>query len=215
VFHVKHGYKRVEVNISALQKARKIYQDNERDLENYLDHLLGWNSKINLVSRTVSRETLREHIVHSLIPVALNMTDNHIKWIDAGTGGGLPGIPLAITDRDAYWLLNDNVKKKMTAVEDIVKSVGLKNVKVLAMSISLAELHKGTGIVTKHAFKIDDLLRLLGSKPWKTILMWKGVEGAIDELKASKKKLNCTIYEFKFGDNEPFYEGKGIVKIER
>jgi 16S rRNA (guanine527-N7)-methyltransferase len=212
---VKHNLKRIEVNLSALHQARRIYKENEKDLEAYLDCLLEWNDKINLVSRTVSRETLREHIVHSLIPAALGLTDNHIKWIDAGTGGGLPGIPLAISNRDSYWLLNDNVKKKMKAVDDIVKSIGLSNVKVLPMSISLAELHKGTGIVTKHAFKIDDLLRLLGSKPWKTIVMWKGVEGAVDEMNTSKKKLNCTIYEFKFGVNEPFYEGKGIVKIVR
>lgn len=212
---MKHSLKRIEVNLNALQQARKIYKNYEKDFEAYLDNLLAWNSKINLVSRTVSRETLREHIVHSLVPAALGLTDKHIKWIDAGTGGGLPGIPLAISDKDSYWLLNDNVKKKMKAVDDIVKSIGLSNVKVLPMSISLAEIHKGTGIVTKHAFKIEDLLRLLGSKPWKTILMWKGIEGAIEELTVSKKKINCTIYEFKFGENEPFYEGKGIVKIER
>lgn len=212
---MKHNYKRIEVNQNALKQAREIFKNNEKGLEAYLDNLLEWNEKINLVSRTVSRETLREHIVHSLIPSALGLTAKHNKWIDAGTGGGFPGIPLAICERESYWLLNDNVKKKMKAVSDIVNSIKLKNVKVLPMSISLAELHKGTGVVTKHAFKIDDLLRLLGSKPWKTILMWKGVEGAIEELNTSKKKINCTIYEFKFGENEPFYEGKGIVKIER
>lgn len=212
---MKHNYKRIEVNLSALKQAREIYKKNEKGLEAYLDNLLDWNEKINLVSRTVSRETLREHIVHSLIPSALGLTAKHSKWIDAGTGGGFPGIPLAICEGESYWILNDNVKKKMKAVSDIVDSIELKNVKVLPMSISLVELHKGTGVVTKHAFKIDDLLRLLGSKPWKTIIMWKGVDGAIKELTASKKKINCTIYEFKFGENEPFYEGKGIVKIER
>lgn len=212
---MKHNYKKIEVSFSALELARKLYKENEQKLENYLDNLLGWNEKINLVSRAVSRETLREHIVHSLIPVGLGLTKKHSKWIDAGTGGGFPGVPLAICETESYWLLNDNVKKKMKALDDIVKFIELRNVKVLPMSISLAELHKGTGVVTKHAFKIDDLLRLLGSKPWKTILMWKGVSGAIEELDASKKKINCTIYEFKFGEKEPFYEGKGLLKIER
>ena len=212
---MKHNYKKIEVSFSALESARKLYKEHEQQLEDYLDNLLEWNDKINLVSRTVSRETLREHIVHSLIPVTLGLTKKHIKWIDAGTGGGFPGVPLAICETESYWLLNDNVKKKMKALDDIVKSIELRNVKVLPMSISLAELHKGTGVVTKHAFKIDDLLRLLGSKPWKTILMWKGVAGAVEELEASKKKIACTIYEFKFGENEPFYEGKGLVKIER
>ncbi len=183
-------------------------------MEEYLDKLLEWNEKINLVSRNVSRETVREHIVHSLIPIPLNLIEKHEKWIDSGTGGGLPGIPLAICKPEKAWILNDNVRKKMRAVDDIVQSMGLENTSILAKSISLIELKKGTGIVTKHAFKIPDLLRLLGNEPWKTILMWKGVEGIEDEIHQSRRKLNTTIYKFNFGQDEPFYEGKGIVKIE-
>jgi len=103
----------------------------------------------------------------------------------------------------------------MKAVSDIVETLKLKNAQVLPKSISLVDLKKGTGIVTKHAFKVDDLLRLLGSKPWKTIVMWKGVEGAEKELRQSKKKLNATLYSFQFGKEEEFYEGKGLLVIER
>lgn len=212
---MKQMYNVVSVNVSALQISRELFKKNERVLETYITHLLEWNEKINLVSRSVSRETVREHVVHSLLPAAVGLTQNHDRWIDSGTGGGLPGIPLAIAERDKFWYLNDNVKKKMRAVAHIVESLKLQNVEVVPKSISLFNLRKGTGIVTKHAFKIDDLLRLLGSKPWKTILMWKGAEGAINELESSKKKLNCTIYKFDFGDDEPFYEGKCLVKIER
>lgn len=212
---MKQLFKKVNVNKDALQKARDLYSENKSELENYLDHLLEWNEKINLVSRTVSRETVREHVVHSLLPLVLGLTYDFDQWLDAGTGGGLPGIPLAICEKDKKWILNDNVRKKMRAVSQITEALNLQNTEIEAKSISLITLKKGTGIVTKHAFKISDLLKMLGSQPWKKIIMWKGVAGAIEELKEGGRVLNVTIYTFEFGENEPFYEGKGLVKIER
>lgn len=212
---MKHQMKREQVSRETLEKAREIYQNNEEEMEVYLDLLLEWNEKINLISRSVSRETVREHVVHSLLPMALKLLDQHDEWIDSGSGGGLPGIPLAIANPEKQWILNDNVKKKMKAVGDVVERSALTNTEILAKSISLVDFEKGTGIVTKHAFKVDDLLRLLGSKPWKTIVMWKGVEGAAEEIRSSNKKLNTTLYEFNFGDDEPFYEGKGLLVVER
>jgi len=212
---VKHKLNRNKVSRETLNGAREIYKDNEQKLEEYIDLLLDWNSKINLVSRSVSRETVREHVVHSLIPMQLGLMNEFDDWIDSGSGGGLPGIPLAIVNPAKTILLNDNVKKKMRAVNEIIKTAGINNTDIIAKSISLVDFQKGTGIVTKHAFKIDDLLRLLGSKPWKTIIMWKGTEGALKEISQSKKKLNFSLFEFDFGPEEEFYEGKCLLKIER
>lgn len=197
-----------------LQSARKIYSENQARLEEYIDYLFEWNEKINLVSRTVSRETVREHVVHSLIPEALHLLSSSKNWVDAGSGGGLPGVPLAICKGDMYWTLNDNVKKKMRAVNDIIQRLGLNNADVEAKSISLIDLQRGTGIVTKHAFKIDDLLRLLNRKKWEEIIMWKGAKGAEQELHQTREKVSATIFEFDFGADEPFYEGKAIVVLE-
>ena len=212
---MKHGIKKTTISKEILNKARVIYRKNETLLEQYIDLLLDKNHKINLVSRNVSRETVREHIVHSLLPLSMGLVKNHSKWIDSGTGGGIPGIPLAICNRNTEWQLNDNVRKKMRAVEDIIDSLQLNNTSTLAKSISLVDLEKGTGIATKHAFKIPDLLKLLGNKPWKTILMWKGAVDAEEEIRRSRKKLNCTLFEFDFGQDEPFYEGKALLLIER
>lgn len=212
---MKHPIKTIQIDTDALSRARKLYSSHEGRMETYLDALLEWNKKINLVSRNVSRETVREHIIHSLLPIPLGLIQWHDKWIDSGTGGGLPGIPLAICEEQIRWILNDNVRKKMKAVENIVETIELDNTKIVAKSISLIDLEKGTGIVTKHAFKIKDLLRLLGKAPWQTILMWKGVEDVESEVRRTHKDLNVTIYEFNFGKDEPFYEEKGIVKIER
>ena len=101
--------------------------------------------------------------------------------------------------------------KKMKAVSDIVNSLKLTSVQVEAKSISLVEIPVGAGIVSKHAFKIPDLLRLLKGKPWTEIIMWKGAEGGRSELKRAGKGIQATIFEFNVED--PFYEGKAIIRL--
>lgn len=212
---MKHNIDVIEVSPKVLSEARELYKADEQIYEKYIDLLLEWNEKINVISRTVSRETVREHIVHSLLPVPLNLLAGYSKWIDSGSGGGLPGIPIAINQPELFISLNDNIKKKMMVVDDIIQAMKIENTETIDYSISLVDLKRGTGILTKHAFKISKLIHLLSDKPWEIILMWKGVEDAIEEIKQHKKKLDCTIYSFNFGENEPFYEGKGLVLIER
>ena len=210
---MKHQIEEIKVDKEILRKTRELYSKHSDQLEEYIDQLLDWNEKINLVSRNVSRETVREHVVHSLIPIELGLLSDIDEWVDSGTGGGLPGIPLAIVHPDKTFYLNDNVRKKMKAVSDIKESLSLENVEVLAKSISLVGLKTGAGIVTKHAFKIEDLLRLTKKKPWKKTIMWKGVEGAYKEMERVHLKIKCTIYSFHFDDE--FYEGKGLVVLEK
>lgn len=203
------------VGAEVLEQARQIYRKNSEQLERYIDLLLEWNEKINLVSRTVSRETVREHVVHSLLPIPLGLLNSHKIWIDSGTGGGLPGLPLAVCIPDSEWILNDNIRKKMKAVHDIIQQMPLPNAGVTAKSISLVQVKEGMGIVTKHAFKLDNLLQHLNKKPWQTILMWKGIDDAMIEFDRANKKIKGTFYRFDFGENEFFYEGKGLVLIEK
>jgi 16S rRNA (guanine527-N7)-methyltransferase len=212
---VKHNIDTVRIDVTSLYAAKEMFHENENILEKYIDLLLEWNQKINLVSRNVSRETLREHIVHSLLPLPLKLTGNHPEWIDAGTGGGLPGIPLAICQPELKWLLNDNIRKKMKAVDDIVDRMKLENCRTIAKSISLVDIKKDTGITTKHAFKIPDLLRLLGKSPWETILMWKGTADAEKEILECRQTFRSKIYKFDFGKDETFYEGKCLVLIRK
>lgn len=212
---MKHNIEIIEVAPNVLSGARELYKTRKKDYEKYIDLLLDWNEKINVISRTVSRETVREHIVHSLLPVPLKLLAGYNKWIDSGSGGGLPGIPIAIHQPELFISLNDNIKKKMMVVDDIIQAMNIQNTETLDYSISLVDLKRGTGILTKHAFKIPKLLHLLSDKPWEIILMWKGVEDAIAEIGQHKKALDCTIYSFDFGENEPFYEGKGLILIER
>lgn len=212
---MKHNIEVIDVPHKILSEARELYKADEKVYEKYIDLLLEWNEKINMVSRNVSRETVREHIVHSLLPVPLKLLAGYNRWIDTGSGGGLPGIPIAINQPDLFISLNDNIKKKMMVVDDITETMNFANTETVDYSISLVELKRGTGILSKHAFKIEKLIHLLSDKPWEIIVMWKGVNDAIEEIKQYKKKLDSTIYSFNFGESEPFYEGKGLVLIER
>ena len=212
---MKQSIKEVITGPKVLEDAEKLYVEYQDELEKYMDLLLDWNDKINLVSRSVSRETLKELIIHSLLPVRMGLLEQYDNWIDAGSGGGLPGIPLAICEREKSWTLNDNVRKKMKVVEDIIGTMKLENCSVAAKSISLLDFKKDSGIVTKHAFKIDDIIRLLGKKPWQSILMWKGADGAMEEVKAVKRDIDVTLFRFDFGVEHPFYEGKALVLLAK
>ncbi|MDR1528235.1 MAG: 16S rRNA (guanine(527)-N(7))-methyltransferase RsmG [Puniceicoccales bacterium] len=94
--------------------------------------LLGeWNEKINLISRKDIQNVISRHIIPSL---SISMVGNFTKSedvLDIGTGGGLPGIPLAIVCRETSFTLMDSVGKKIMAVNDMVKRLNLQNVKTV------------------------------------------------------------------------------------
>lgn len=99
-------------------------------LDEYHRLLIQWNAKINLVSRKDESNIWPNHILHSLsLLFQINIPEN-VAVADIGTGGGLPGIPLAIAIPSATFVLIDSVRKKCNALEDIVQRLGLANVAV-------------------------------------------------------------------------------------
>jgi len=203
------------VSRETLIRARDLYGQNFEICETYLNELLWWNKKVNLVSREVSRETLQEHIVHSLLPSAMGLLDGVDEWVDAGTGGGLPGIPLAIAEPQKDWYLNDVVIKKIAAVKQMVYRLNLVNASAGSGSIADIQLDSGSGLITKHAFEVKKLLDMVAEKPWNKIIMYKGREEAEEEIQDIELPLRCSIHKFEFGEEETFYTGKGLLVIER
>lgn len=92
--------------------------------------LLEWNRKINLISRKDTDQLWFSHILHSLTPLFYLEIPTGWRLFDLGTGGGFPGIPLAIARPDLHVTLADSIRKKMTAVEDLVHRLDLANVDV-------------------------------------------------------------------------------------
>lgn len=86
-----------------------------------------WNKKVNLISRKDIDELYLKHILHSLAIAKYIQFQPSTKILDLGTGGGFPGIPLAIMFPDAEFTLVDSIGKKITAVQDIIKQLNLSN----------------------------------------------------------------------------------------
>ena len=86
-----------------------------------------WNSKVNLVSRTDIENLYERHILHSLAIAKFIRFKNETRVLDIGTGGGFPGVPLAILFPEVSFTLVDSIGKKIKVVEDVIQQLGLKN----------------------------------------------------------------------------------------
>jgi len=90
---------------------------------------LDWNSKINVVSRKDIEELYTRHVLHSLGIAKVISFQPNTKIVDVGTGGGFPGIPLAILFPECQFHLIDVIGKKIKVVNEVAHSIGLKNIK--------------------------------------------------------------------------------------
>lgn len=87
-----------------------------------------WNEKINVISRKDIDSLYEKHVLHSLAIAAVCSFDDGTEVVDIGTGGGFPGIPLAIFYPKVKFLLADSIGKKIKVVQEVASAIGLKNV---------------------------------------------------------------------------------------
>ncbi|MDR1254450.1 MAG: 16S rRNA (guanine(527)-N(7))-methyltransferase RsmG [Puniceicoccales bacterium] len=99
-------------------------------LATYCQLLREWNSKINLVARTDIDYLEEKHILPILPIVTWDLWNNPSTVLDVGTGGGIPGIPLAILFPHTQFTLIDSIRKKVNVVQDIVQQINLTNVQI-------------------------------------------------------------------------------------
>ena len=133
-------------------------------LEKYVHHLLEWNAKINLISRKDSEQIWTQHILSSVSLLKYYNLDDKTSILDLGTGGGLPGLPIAIMRPNIKFLLLDSIQKKITAVQDILSRFNLPNVKaVCSRAEDLAKQKEYNQsfdyIVVRAVAPITDLIR--------------------------------------------------------
>ena len=212
---MKHHIQYSILTDEQLSEWEKLVNYNIESLLLYSDQLLWWNQKVNLVSRDVSHETVLEHIKHSLLLSVVESFKRSDSIIDTGSGGGLPGIPLAICYPEKQIVVNDIVSKKVMAMKQMGFKLNLSNLKTASGSIANQEISEGDLIITKHAFKVDELVGLLGDMPWKSLLFLKGANEAEPEIKRLDIPVSSNIIELDMSINDPFYKGKGIVEVTR
>jgi 16S rRNA (guanine527-N7)-methyltransferase len=127
--------------------------------EVYLD----WNSRINVISRKDTDGLYEKHVLHSLSIAALCEFQKGQQVLDLGTGGGFPGIPLAIFFPDTEFLLVDSIAKKLKVVDAVAEAIGLKNVTTRHTRAEEIKGQKFDTVVSRAVAPLGDLWRW--SKP--------------------------------------------------
>lgn len=123
--------------------------DSEQKLERYVQELLHWNSKVNLVGRNTLQDVRRVHIEDSLALLPGLRRLNPRTVVDIGSGGGLPAIPLAVCLPDIKFILTDVVKKKLAFLEWTISLLGLQ---ARAADLSLPFVLEEPCVITSRAY---------------------------------------------------------------
>lgn len=178
---------------------------------------LEWNEKINVISRKDTGFLYEKHILHSLGIVKVMQFAPNTKVLDVGTGGGFPGIPLAIMFPEVEFTLIDSIGKKIKVVQGISDGVGLKNVKAIqGRAEKLKE--KYHFVVSRAVTQMPEFLRWLKGKFEKEqinqkhngVLYLKGGDLA-EELAGIK----CEIHQLKNYFEEEFFDTKKVVYLSK
>ncbi|GHT09894.1 ribosomal RNA small subunit methyltransferase G [Bacteroidia bacterium] len=185
-----------------------------------LESLYGyWNERINLISRKDIAELYERHVLHSLAIARCVNFAPATSILDVGTGGGFPGIPLAILFPQCRFTLVDSIGKKLLAVAEIAKSIHLQNVDI--QQIRVEKMNAKFDFVVARA--VSDLQQFLtwtwdkiipahtGSLP-NGILYLKG-----GDLAGELNALPCQpqIFDISQWFGEPFFETKKVVYIAK
>jgi 16S rRNA (guanine527-N7)-methyltransferase len=176
-----------------------------------------WNDKINVVSRKDIENLYINHVLHSLGIAKVMAFKPGASVLDVGTGGGFPGIPLAILFPETNFHLVDSIGKKITVVKGVAEGVGLKNVRGEQIR---AEQIKGQYdfIVSRAVTRIKEFYGWIHNKTKKQsvhpldngILYLKG--GDLDEELAELKKIH-QVYNLSDYFTEDFFETKKVVYV--
>ncbi len=212
----------------------KFPEVTERQMEQFekMDALYrDWNSKINVVSRKDIDELYRHHVLHSLGIAAYLKTEmpdvydrlrgegpfsiaEPLKVMDLGTGGGFPGIPLAVMFPHAHFTLCDSIGKKIIVATEVAKGLGLENVKTVnARAESLPETFDY--IVSRAVTALDNFMPWVKGKYSEGILYLKGGDLNEEIARAKLRKGSVHVWPISGWTSDPFFETKQVIFIEK
>src|SRR5580658_3831653 len=181
-----------------------------------------WNQKINLISRKDMEHLYLHHILHSLSIAKLISFKDGTRIIDVGTGGGLPGIPLAIMFPQCSFLLVDSIGKKIKVVEEIVNALGIDN--AFALNARSEDIDEDVEFITGRAVsnlqdfytRVQHLIMPSKKKSDNTLpngLLY--LAGGDVETDLGRLKDKTTVYPLDIWFDEEFFKSKKIVHVRR
>lgn len=180
-----------------------------------------WNAQINVISRKDIDNLYTHHVLHSMALAALIEFQPGAKILDLGTGGGFPGIPLAILFPDTEFVLVDSIAKKIKVVDAVKEALELDNVRA---AVTRAEKlkEKFDFVVTRAVAKAPKLVswtRRLVSKQEKHSMpngLWayKGLTNIKAEVAELNKNIFHEIYPLSDIFEEPFFESKCLLYLQ-
>lgn len=191
-----------DIQKEQFSQLQKLYQD--------------WNLKINVVSRKDIDELYLRHVLHSLGIAKIQTFLPGSKILDVGTGGGFPGIPLAILYSDVQFHLVDSIGKKIKVVDEVVEGLHLENVKTTNVRVETISENYDF-IVSRAVAQMETFVHWVNGKIAKKslhdrkngILYLKGGD-LTEELKVYK---NAEIYPLENYFEEDFFETKSVVYL--
>lgn len=177
-----------------------------------------WNSKINVISRKDIDNLYEHHVLHSLAIAKVLRFKPSTEILDFGTGGGFPGIPLAIMFPQCRFHLIDGIGKKIRVATEISKAIGLTNVEALQRR-GEEETRKFDFVVSRAVMPLPDLMKLIRKNIRKEqhnalpngLLCLKGGD-LHEELKPFKNIVEVYLLN-DFFDEEWYRENKKIIYV--
>jgi len=178
-----------------------------------------WNSKINLISRKDFENFYPHHVLHSLAIAKFIQFNNNATVIDIGTGGGFPGIPLAILFPEVNFILVDSITKKIKVVEAVISQLGLSNAKALNQRAEQVK-DQVDYIISRATAPLPELVK------WTNHLLIKGESGSQfngwivlkgGELEAEVAPFSESVKIKSIADyfKEPYFETKKLVYLAK
>lgn len=177
-----------------------------------------WNQRINVISRKDIQNFYLHHVLHSLSIAKFFKFEKGQKILDLGTGGGFPGIPLAIFFPEAEFLLADSIKKKIIVVNEVVKNLQLNNVHTLCERAENIKGMKFDYITTRAVAPAVEIVnwtkKIIQMNPDREnsgYLFLKGGMNVEDEFKGLKGHVKIFSLEEIF--REPYFKEKKLIHL--
>jgi 16S rRNA (guanine527-N7)-methyltransferase len=176
-----------------------------------------WNEKINLISRKDIDGLYEKHILHSLSIAKIIRFSGGTRILDVGTGGGFPGIPLAIMFPEVSFHLIDSIGKKINVVKSIAAALKLDNVEAEQIRVELVKA-KYDFVVSRAVTQLPEFVKWTGKNVSKVQrnAMPNGIlylKGGIQEEEIKPFKHRICLFNLSDFFSEPWFETKKVIYI--